>query len=61
MEIDGVNTTKSDVFPFSALRVLGSLQVFLGATCVLLGVIDLTMLLFHYDQQVSTQFYSLID
>ena len=53
MEIQGVNTTRNDLFPFSALRVLGGMQIFLGTVCVLLGVLDLAMMMLHYEEQAS--------
>ncbi|KAK7491037.1 hypothetical protein BaRGS_00017733 [Batillaria attramentaria] len=52
MEIQGVNTTRNDLFPFSALRVLGSLQIAIGTVCIGLGILDLTLLLMNYDESL---------
>ncbi|KAK7106688.1 uncharacterized protein [Littorina saxatilis] len=53
MEIQGVNTTRNDLFPFSALRVLGSLQIFTGSVCIILGIVDLAVMLLSYEEQTS--------
>ncbi|XP_076457562.1 uncharacterized protein LOC143291548 [Babylonia areolata] len=53
MEIRGVNSTRNDLFPFSALRLLGGLQIFLGVCCVTLGAVDVTMMTLYYDAQAS--------
>ena len=48
-----MNTTRNDLFPFSALRVLGAMQIFLGAVCLVLGVLDLAFTMLNYDQQAA--------
>lgn len=52
MEIQGVNT-RNDLFPFTALRVLGSLHIVIGVTSVALGAVDLVFLLVNYQKEAA--------
>ena len=51
-EIDGLDSSKVKNFPFSSFKLLGALQIGIGAICILLGVVDLFLFLYtssHYE------------
>lgn len=52
MEIQGANT-RNDLFPFTALHVLGSLHIVIGVTSVVLGAVDLVFLLVNYQKEAA--------
>ena len=54
-EVEGIETTDIENFPYSALKVLGGIHVGLGVTCLVLGLIDLILYLFVDDTAVISQ------
>ena len=44
--IDGVDSSKIRNFPYSSLKLLGGLQIGVGGTCIILGLIDLFLFLY---------------
>lgn len=53
-EIDGVETTDIENFPYSAIKALGAVQIGLGVTCLVLGLLDVFLYLFMDDDQLAT-------
>ncbi|XP_061169967.1 uncharacterized protein LOC133179191 [Saccostrea echinata] len=51
-EIDGVETTDIENFPYSAIKALGAVQIGLGVTCLVLGLLDIFLYLFLDDESV---------
>ncbi|XP_062608719.1 uncharacterized protein LOC134270510 [Saccostrea cucullata] len=51
-EIDGVETTDIENFPYSAIKALGAVQIGLGVTCLVLGLLDIFLYLFLDDELV---------
>ena len=45
-EIDGIDSSKMRQFPFSSFKLLGGLQIGLGAICLILGITDLFVYLY---------------
>ncbi|XP_060067970.1 uncharacterized protein LOC132548162 [Ylistrum balloti] len=50
MEVEGVDTSKIEDFPLSGLKVVGAVQIGLGAICITLGLVDILMYVFE-DQE----------
>lgn len=51
-EIDGIDSSKMKNFPYSSFKLLGGLQMGIGALCLLLGVTDVLLFLYtssHYN------------
>lgn len=53
-EIEGVETTDIENFPYSAIKALGAVQIGLGVTCLVLGLLDVFLYLFMDDDQLAT-------
>ncbi|OWF35015.1 uncharacterized protein LOC110443460 [Mizuhopecten yessoensis] len=47
MEVEGVDTSKIEDFPLSGIKVVGSVQIALGAICITLGLVDILMFVFE--------------
>lgn len=53
-EVEGVETTDIENFPYSAIKALGAVQIGLGATCLVLGLLDIILYLFLDDENSMT-------
>ncbi|KAK3107299.1 hypothetical protein FSP39_011394 [Pinctada imbricata] len=53
-EVEGVETTDIENFPYSALKTLGGIHLGLGITCVVLGLIDAILYLFVDDSDLMS-------
>ena len=53
-EVEGVETTDIENFPYSAIKALGAVQIGLGATCLVLGLLDIILYLFLDDETSMT-------
>ena len=45
-EIDGVDTSKMEKFPYSSLKLLGGIQIGVGTLVIVLGIVDLFLFLY---------------
>ncbi|XP_052230695.1 uncharacterized protein LOC127844477 isoform X2 [Dreissena polymorpha] len=52
-EIEGIDSSKMGHFPFSSFKLLGGLQIGIGAVCLILGIVDLLVFLYvsHFDNE----------
>lgn len=52
-EIEGFDSSKMRNFPFSSFKLLGGMQIGIGGTCLLLGIVDLFLFLYlsEYDDE----------
>jgi len=46
-EIEGVDTSKIENFPLSAIKVVGAIQIGLGGICIVLGLVDILLFVFE--------------
>ncbi|CAC5357513.1 unnamed protein product [Mytilus coruscus] len=53
-EVEGVEVKKLENFPFSAMKVLGGIQIGLGVACMFLGIVDLIMFVIIGESELLT-------
>ncbi|CAG2219921.1 unnamed protein product [Mytilus edulis] len=53
-EVEGVEVKKLENFPFSAMKVLGGIQIGLGIACMFLGIVDLIMFVIIGESELLT-------